>query len=176
MEQHMSDNLLSKLKNRLGHYVDVRVIFVLDVLVSFVASVIVLLMADLMALFDLNAERFFVWWIVTALLASAGIFAFIRTHRIIIRHSNLKDLFKVAVAVLGKIGVMIVVMLLAGFGRPQHLGALLTFDFLVTFFMLVSVRILMVVIYDTFLSRTRKGVNKQPCNSVKHFVRNTPSM
>ena len=155
----MSDNLLSKLKNRLGHYVDVRVIFVLDVLVSFVASVIVLLLADLMTYTDLTTSRFFVWWIVTALLASAGMFGFIRTHRIIIRHSNLKDLFKVAVAVLGKIGVVTVVMLLAGFGAPQHLPLLLAFDFLLTFFMLVSVRILMVVVYDTFLNRSRKGTN-----------------
>ncbi|MBQ6437461.1 MAG: polysaccharide biosynthesis protein [Bacteroidales bacterium] len=157
----MSDNLLSKLKNRLGHYLDVRVIFVIDVFVSFVASAIVLMAADLMSLFNSAADNFYIWWLLTMLCASAGIFALIRTHRIIIRHSNLKDLFKIAIAVLGKIGAATVVLLLAGFGRGQHLGILLFIDFLLTFFMLVAVRILMVVIYDTFLNRSRKGTNMQ---------------
>ena len=157
----MSESLLTRLKKWLGHYVDVRVIFVIDVIASFVASIIVLVVFDLMNLSVSLGERFFLWWTLTMLFATIAMFALIRTHRIIIRHSNLKDLFKIAVAVLGKSGAAAVVLLLAGFGKDQHLGLMLGIDFLLTFFMLISIRILMVSVYDTFLNRTRKNDNMQ---------------
>ncbi len=157
----MSENLLTRLKKWLGHYVDVRVIFVIDVIVSFVASVITLVVFDLMNLSVSLGERFFLWWTLTMTGSTIAMFALIRTHRIIIRHSNLKDLFKIAVAVLGKVGVAALVLLLAGFGKTQNLGLMLAIDFLLTFFMLISLRILMVSVYDTFLNRTRKNGDMQ---------------
>ena len=157
----MSENLLTRLKKWLGHYVDVRVIFVIDVIISFVASIIVLLVYDLMSPTVNLDQQFFAWWTLTMLIATIVMFALVRTHRIIIRHSNLKDLFKIAVAVLGKVGVATVVLLLAGYGAPQHLGLMLGIDFLLTFFMLVSLRILMVSVYDTFLNRTRVNGDMQ---------------
>ena len=157
----MSENLLTRLKKWLGHYVDVRVIFVIDVIISFVASIIVLLVYDLMSPAVNLDQQFFTWWTLTMLIATIVMFALVRTHRIIIRHSNLKDLFKIAVAVLGKVGVATVVLLLAGYGAPQHLGLMLCIDFLLTFFMLVSLRILMVSVYDTFLNRTRVNGDMQ---------------
>ena len=157
----MSENLLTRLKKWLGHYVDVRVIFVIDVFVSFVASIIVLVVFDLMNISVPLGERFFIWWTLTMLCATVGMFALLRTHRIIIRHSNLKDLFKIAVAVAGKIGVATVVLLLAGYGAPQNLGLMLGIDFLLTFFMLVLLRILMITVYDGVLNRTRKNGDMQ---------------
>ena len=157
----MSESLLTRLKKWLGHYVDVRVIFVVDVIVSFVASILVFVVFDLMNLSVALSERFFLWWALTMLGSTIAMFALIRTHRIIIRHSNLKDLFKIAVAVLGKVGVAAIVLLLAGFGKGQHLGLLLGIDFLLTFFMLISLRILMVSVYDTFLNRTRANGDMQ---------------
>ena len=157
----MSENLLTRLKKWLGHYVDVRVIFVIDVFVSFVASIIVLVVFDLMNISVPLGERFFLWWTLTMLCATVGMFALLRTHRIIIRHSNLKDLFKIAVAVAGKIGVATVVLLLAGYGAPQNLGLMLGIDFLLTFFMLVLLRILMITVYDGVLNRTRKNGDMQ---------------
>ena len=157
----MSDSLLTRLKKWLGHYVDVRVIFVMDIFVSFVASIIVLVVFDLMNLSVSLGERFFLWWTLTMLVATGAMFALIRTHRIIIRHSNLKDILKIAVAVLGKVGVAAIVLLLAGFGKDQNLGLMLGVDFLLTFFMLVAVRVLMVSVYDTFLNRTRKNGEMQ---------------
>ena len=157
----MSENLLTRLKKWLGHYVDVRVIFLMDVFVSFVASTIVLLVFDLMGLSASIGEGFFIWWILTMLGATVAMFAIVRTHRIIIRHSNLKDLFKIAVAVLGKVGIAAVVLLLAGFGAGQHLGLMLGIDFLLTFFILVAVRVVMVSVYDTFLNRTRANGDMQ---------------
>ena len=157
----MSENLLTRLKKWLGYYVDVRVIFVIDVFVSFVASIIVLVVFDLMNISVPLGERFFLWWTLTMLCATVGMFALLRTHRIIIRHSNLKDLFKIAVAVAGKIGVATVVLLLAGYGAPQNLGLMLGIDFLLTFFMLVLLRILMITVYDGVLNRTRKNGDMQ---------------
>ena len=157
----MSENLLTRLKKWLGHYVDVRVIFVIDVFVSFVASIIVLVVFDLMNISVPLGERFFIWWTLTMLCATVGMFALLRTHRIIIRHSNLKDLFKIAVAVAGKIGVATVVLLLAGYSAPQNLGLMLGIDFLLTFFMLVLLRILMITVYDSVLNRTRKNGDMQ---------------
>ena len=66
----MSENLLTRLKKWLGHYVDVRVIFVIDVIISFVASIIVLLVYDLMSPAVNLDQKFFTWWTLTMLIAT----------------------------------------------------------------------------------------------------------
>ena len=154
-------NPFTKLKERLARYLDVRVIFILDVFISFVASTLVLLVADVLGMPVADANHYFLWWILTTLIATIIMFAVFRTHRIIIRHSNLKDLFKIALAVLGKDGITAVVLLFTGMADLKNFGLLLLIDFLLTFFLLVSVRIAMVVIYDTYLNRSRKGNDMQ---------------
>ena len=154
-------NPFTKLKERLARYLDVRVIFILDVFISFVASTLVLLVADVLNMPVADANHYFLWWILTTLIATIIMFAVFRTHRIIIRHSNLKDLFKIALAVLGKDGITAVVLLFTGMAALKNFGLLLLIDFLLTFFLLVSVRIAMVVIYDTYLNRSRKSSDMQ---------------
>ena len=154
-------NPFTKLKERLARYLDVRVIFILDVFISFVASTLVLLVADVLGMPVADANHYFLWWILTTLIATIIMFAVFRTHRIIIRHSNLKDLFKIALAVLGKDGITAVVLLFTGMAALKNFGLLLLIDFLLTFFLLVSVRIAMVVIYDTYLNRSRKNNDMQ---------------
>ncbi len=154
-------NPFTKLKERLARYLDVRVIFILDVFISFVASTLVLLVADVLGMPVADANHYFLWWILTTLIATIIMFAVFRTHRIIIRHSNLKDLFKIALAVLGKDGITAVVLLFTGMAALKNFGLLLLIDFLLTFFLLVSVRIAMVVIYDTYLNRSRKSNDMQ---------------
>ncbi len=154
-------NPFTKLKERLARYLDVRVIFILDVFISFVASTLVLLVADVLGMPVADANHYFLWWILTTLIATIIMFAVFRTHRIIIRHSNLKDLFKIALAVLGKDGITAVVLLFTGMAALKNFGLLLLIDFLLTFFLLVSVRIAMVVIYDTYLNRSRKKNDMQ---------------
>lgn len=154
-------NPFTKLKERLARYLDVRVIFILDVFISFVASTLVLLVADVLGMPVADANHYFLWWILTTLIATIIMFAVFRTHRIIIRHSNLKDLFKIALAVLGKDGITAVVLLFTGMAALKNFGLLLLIDFLLTFFLLVSVRIAMVVVYDTYLNRSRKNNDMQ---------------
>ena len=154
-------NPFTKLKERLARYLDVRVIFILDVFISFVASTLVLMVADVLGMPVADANHYFLWWILTTLIATIIMFAVFRTHRIIIRHSNLKDLFKIALAVLGKDGITAVVLLFTGMAALKNFGLLLLIDFLLTFFLLVSVRIAMVVIYDTYLNRSRKNNDMQ---------------
>ena len=151
----MMNNMLTKLKDRLGRYVDIRVIFILDVFLSFMASTVALLVVDLLRSSDTAANRFFIWWILSTLGATVLMFGLIRTHRVIIRHSNLKDLTKIVIASLGKEGVACVVLLLSGAAEQHPLGLMLGLDFVLTFSLLIGVRIVMVAVYDTFLSRSR---------------------
>ena len=115
-------NPFTKLKERLARYLDVRVIFILDVFISFVASTLVLLVADVLGMPVADANHYFLWWILTTLIATIIMFAVFRTHRIIIRHSNLKDLFKIALAVLGKDGITAVVLLFTGMAALKNFG------------------------------------------------------
>lgn len=91
-----------------------------------------------------------------SLLCSSISFYFLRTYRNIIRHSTLKELWRIGVAALAKVVGMFAFLPL--YDIPQRvlmIGSL--FDLLLTATTLIAVRILMITVYDILSARLSRN-------------------
>lgn len=142
-------------KLRLDRYVNANLILALDVFVSVGASVLSLFFANTF-ISPVVEQLVIVWW----LLGSAGFsllfFRLLRTHKAIIRHSTLKEVWKVLVSTLAKgLGLALFLMVVIGVPMYERLyGGALLLDLIVTFVALVVMRVAMIVIYDVIRDRS----------------------
>lgn len=136
-------------------YLDSRLIFVLDCALSVFSSVAVILIINFFSDGKEYARNFAAWWIAAAIISSIVACLTFKSYKIIIRHSTVRDLLSITMSIGMKCVLMFLVMLIFGFYTPTLLLILL-FDFLLTLFLIVSVRILMVVVYDVYKLKTRE--------------------
>lgn len=140
-------------------FVNSSVIATIDILMSLIAAVITIACVDIIA--PISIPMHYVLQVVSInIVATVIAVLLMRTHRIIIRHSTIGDIWKLGAATLIKEVIMVAgVVLILGF-KSKVLPLLILFDMLLTFSLLVSVRILMVVVYDsikrTFVSSSRR--------------------
>lgn len=140
-------------------FVNSSVIATIDILMSLIAAVITIVCVDIIA--PISIPMHYVLQVVSInIVATVIAVLLMRTHRIIIRHSTIGDIWKLGAATLIKEVIMVAgVVLILGF-KSKVLPLLILFDMLLTFSLLVSVRILMVVVYDsikrTFISSSRR--------------------
>lgn len=140
-------------------FVNSSVIATIDILMSLIAAVITIVCVDIIA--PISIPMHYVLQVVSInIVATVIAVLLMRTHRIIIRHSTIGDIWKLGAATLIKEVIMVAgVVLILGF-KSKVLPLLILFDMLLTFSLLVSVRILMVVVYDsikrTFVSSSRR--------------------
>ena len=153
--------LPDKLKRYLFEYLDTRVIFLIDLSLCFLASLVVLL---LVAIFSSSADfymgRFSGWWIGSSLFASLIALYLTKNYKVVIRHSQMRDLLGIFRISLIKAAVMLAVLLL--FKVVNYtVWIALAVDFLLTSVLLIGVRILMIVVYDIYRSQIRARQNCQ---------------
>lgn len=140
-------------------FVNSSVIATIDILMSLIAAVITIVCVDIIA--PISIPMHYVLQVVSInIVATVIAVLLMRTHRIIIRHSTIGDIWKLGAATIIKEVIMVAgVVLILGF-KSKVLPLLILFDMLLTFSLLVSVRILMVVVYDsikrTFVSSSRR--------------------
>lgn len=140
-------------------FVNSSVIATIDILMSLIAAVITIACVDIIA--PISIPMHYVLQVVSInIVATVIAVLLMRTHRIIIRHSTIGDIWKLGAATLIKEVIMVAgVVLILGF-KSKVLPLLILFDMLLTFSLLISVRILMVVVYDsikrTFISSSRR--------------------
>lgn len=140
-------------------FVNSSVIATIDILMSLIAAVVTIACVDIIA--PISIPMHYVLQVVSInIVATVIAVLLMRTHRIIIRHSTIGDIWKLGAATLIKEVIMVAgVVLILGF-KSKVLPLLILFDMLLTFSLLVSVRILMVVVYDsikrTFVSSSRR--------------------
>ncbi|MBR7182549.1 MAG: hypothetical protein IKD41_00985, partial [Alistipes sp.] len=129
-------------------FVNSSVIATIDILMSLIAAVITIACVDIIA--PISIPMHYVLQVVSInIVATVIAVLLMRTHRIIIRHSTIGDIWKLGAATLIKEAIMVAgVVLILGF-KSKVLPLLILFDMLLTFSLLVSVRILMVVVYDS---------------------------
>lgn len=156
----MKKDLTSRLLDFFKKYVNTWVIFVLDLIASTASSLVILSIMNFMSgTLEFNG-RFALIWIISAFLSSFVSFFVFRTHHVVIRHSTLKDQAYLSMAILVKGVLMVVSLLVSGF----HVGFIVLmavlFDFIITVFVLVGMRVLMVVAYDTLQHRFKEKYNR----------------
>ncbi len=149
--------VLASIRSFFAKYLDSRIIFLIDLLVSFVSSYLTILFAALFSHSSLLDGNFQIFWMGLSVVATALIFALVKSHRIVIRHSTLKDMYRIFLAVLGKELLMSIV--LASFGKwSDSIYLLFAADLCVTFFLMFAVRVLMVFSYEAVETRLRRKV------------------
>lgn len=142
------NRLISKF--HLDRFVSSRLILCLDMVVSVGSSLLSFLLAGLF-FYPFESELYVIGlWLCGSFVCSLYFFMALHTYRSIIRHSTLRELWKIGAAVLGKgvlLGVFLSLMPGIGIGDVRVVAALL-FDVLLTLSALVVMRVGMIVIYD----------------------------
>ena len=137
-------------KLQLTRYLDARLVFVFDLLISVIASLgamgMFMLLLHTVQLTGLTVA----YGVVASAIASGIMFYALKTYRSIIRHSTLREISRLALAVLGKSVLLFVVAVALPFIRltVNNLAILMFLDFFVSLCLLVLVRVMMIVAYD----------------------------
>lgn len=142
-------------KLHLDHYVNSKLILALDVFVSMFASLVTLFVINAFVQ-EFYTGRLTIEWLLSSGMVSFLFFCWMRTHKLIIRHSTLREMWKIFLAVLAKGCAMLLLLWvlpsveLAG----KLLYATLCFDILMTFVCLMVMRVGMIVVYDAIRGRS----------------------
>ena len=148
--------LLQRLKNQ---YLSRTVIFAMDLVLSTLASILVIVATDIilghLQISPLNEPRIKFAYILLAALSSGVAFVLIHTYRIVIRRLSAKDLIAFGLASALK-GVFLVVAALLADRYTNPLLMLIGLDVLVTFAVLIFVRVLMILVWEFFNHRIQE--------------------
>lgn len=145
---------------RLDRYVSSRLILALDLLVSVGATIISLLLAHILLGPECFPAGTVGWWLGGSVVFSLGAFLLLQTHKSIIRHSTLRELARLSVAVFLK-GICIAILLAVVSRENWHSDVCVTlmFDVLLTLSALIVMRVVMVVLYDLLKNSRQKRLN-----------------
>ena len=148
--------LFQRLKNQ---YLSRTVIFAMDLVLSTLASILVIVATDIilghLQISPLNEPRIKFAYILLAAISSGIAFVLIHTYRIVIRRLSAKDLIAFGLASALK-GVFLVVAALLADRYTNPLLMLIGLDVLVTFAVLIFVRVLMILIWEFFNRRIQE--------------------
>ena len=150
-----------KLFNKfLGRYFSSKVFFGLDLCLSVGTSVIVLLLLSFFSRSDYYSGSFAWWWFGGAFVATVVAMLIFKEYKLIVRYSSFHDLMRYGLTFLTKdvlLGVIVGVSCLFNFS----ILVALFFDFLLTMFMVLMVRMVMVSVYDRYKSNVNDAANRQ---------------
>lgn len=136
-------------KYAIERYVSSGIIAMIDIIISTIASILTIVVVEVILSNISISTHTAIQLVISAIIATLiGVLA-MRTHRIIIRHSTISDIWKLAIATLIKeVFIAICVITLLNF-YELNLVVILIFDSLLTFSFFVLTRMAMVVVYDT---------------------------
>lgn len=154
-----------KLRLEMSAYLKATVVLAIDVIVSLIASICVLMFVYDIAPSVHSSVPFSLKWMGAALGASGLAFYFTRAYRLIIRYSTLKDIGKLSVAVLVKEVILFAVMSGVTFQNPfislRFIFYLILIDFFVTLGFLVTVRVMMLAVYQFITNHLSEATQKK---------------
>ena len=140
-------------------FVREEIIFALDMILSTAASIIVFLGVEL-TFPDLFNSLVVLTFLLASIVASFSFFLILKTYKIIIRHLGARDIIPFALASIFK-GFFLLIVLVIGFGYSNWLLFVAVLDFLITFFLLIGVRIAMILVYNTINQRRNEEAKRQ---------------
>ena len=144
-----------------NNYLSKRIIFMLDMVLSLLSSLSLLLALNWLnpqALFSVRA--FSAAYVAASLVASVAMFLVTGCYRIIIRHLAVRDIVPFAVVAGGKALLSGAALAILGWRGPE-VTLLVATDFFLTFFLLLSVRIVMILVYEAYTAKARERAEQQ---------------
>ena len=151
------ESIYKNLSKYINKYLSTRVVYALDLLVSVVASLLTLVIWNLFTSNDIVSWQSMLVWIGSSFIASFFLILALRTYRIIIRHSTLKDLGRlILLAFVKSLSIGFVYGMVFGFNVDLYV--IMAIDFLFTSVMFLILRVAMVLAHEMVSSRvnTRK--------------------
>ena len=136
-------------KYAFDRYLSSSVIAMIDIFISLIATMCTLICVDIV-LPSINISMPILVKLALCTIAATIVAVLaMRTHKIIIRHSTLGDIWKLAVATIIKETVLLICAITLLHYSDKLLFAALFFDSLLTFCLLILIRIAMVIVYDS---------------------------
>lgn len=151
----MIRKLASKL--HIDRYFSSQLILFIDLCASVFASAVALMFGKLIIPVSEFDEKTVLFFLLFAAVASFVTFYLMKTNHSIIRHSTLRELAKLFIAVLGK-EILLSLLYLIPYFRDEGFWYVLILDMTLSFTALLLIRIAMVVVYDAIMSKLQ--VNK----------------
>lgn len=151
----MIRKLASKL--HIDRYFSSKLILFIDLCASVFASAVALMFGKLIIPVSEFDEKTVLFFLLFAAVASFVTFYLMKTNHSIIRHSTLRELAKLFIAVLGK-EILLSLLYLIPYFRDEGFWYVLILDLTLSFTALLLIRIAMVVVYDAIMSKLQ--VNK----------------
>lgn len=153
---------MSKLFNRLSQYfskyLDSRIIFALDFILSFMSSLAILVLLTGITRRGSITTPFAIWWMTSSIVATLIVMLTFKNYKTVIRHTKLRDLVGFMMESFVKMILMLVIMWI-GFKINSVVIVALFIDFLLTMVVFVSIRLVMVVVYDHVKDRVKEQGN-----------------
>ena len=146
-----------RLKRYMYEYLDTRVVFFIDLALSCLSSVLVLFLITLFANSKSAYQGHFVlWWLVGAAIASLAALLLFQNYKVVIRHSQLRDLVNIFwISVLKVVLMFVVLAIVRKIVNPSTVLLGLLIDFLLTSFLLIALRLSMIFVYDRYKSQLK---------------------
>ena len=145
-------------KMHLDKYVSSYLILALDLCVSVGVTLFSLFLADIIFVNFVYTEVI-PFFLISSLVTSAASFLLLKVHKTIIRHSTLRELWKLSVAVFCK-GALMALLLYIMYGVEKGITiyniTTIIFDVLITMVALVAMRVAMIIVYEVVKDRSRK--------------------
>ena len=140
-------------------YLSRSFVFAMDLVLSVLASGLTLLIGDIILghfqVFPLEEPRLKVYYLLLAGVSSVIAFLIIRTYRIVIRRLVVKDLLFFGLAALVK-GILMMAVVFFTNRWAKSMLLIMCIDVLATFFLLVIVRVMMILVWDHFNRRIQE--------------------
>ncbi len=153
-----------KLSKYVSEFLSPRIIFGIDLLLSVLASGLVLFcMTMFSGSLDLSG-LFVAWWLGGSLVFSIVSMLVFRSYNVVVRHSTLRDLANFVFIFLTKVALMGILIWIVGMFSSYMFVALL-YDMLLSVFLIICVRLLMVYMYDSIRSRLNGGSSSSSSSS-----------
>ena len=144
-----------------NNYLSKRIILALDLVLSLVSSVsLILVLSWLNPMTLFSGRAFFIVYVGSSLAGSLLLFLLTKCYRIVIRHLVVRDVVPFALASIGKT-LLITGSVLAFGWKDGELFLLTTLDFFLTFFLLLGVRVVMILVYEAYTNKAKERAEQQ---------------
>ena len=160
----MAHGLRKLFDKAITRYVSTGLVFAVDVFLSFLSALLVIfgvhyLVSSSAVASSIEYWNRFVWiWLVSSTVSALLMFYLFKSYRIIIRHSSMSDIFRFVLAVLCATLLDGIVLAVFGFWHSNTWIILLSY-FVLTFFLLIIVRVVLIRSYEELQRRFRVNKN-----------------
>ena len=149
-----------KLSKYITEFLSPKIVLAMDLVLSVAASAIALLPG--IFLFEQTHITFpiAITWICSSLVFSIISMLIFRTYKVIVRHTTLRDLANYVITFIVKTALMLGVMSILGWLDTAIFVALIV-DVVMSLFLIVCIRLFMVLVFESYKSRTSGFKNQQ---------------